>query len=37
MIFAMSADPSAIPPKPKTAATRAMIRKITISRTIIEV
>lgn len=31
----MSADPSAIPPKPKMAATIAMIKKITISRIII--
>jgi len=30
----MAAEPSAIPPNPKTAATRAMIRKITISRII---
>mgnify|MGYP003655502518 CR=1 FL=1 len=31
----MSAKPSAIPPKPKIAATKAMIRKITIKRIII--
>lgn len=30
----MSAKPSAIPPKPKMAAIKAIIRKITISRTI---
>jgi hypothetical protein len=30
----MSAEPSAIPPNPKTAATKAMIRKTTISRII---
>lgn len=37
MIFAISAKPSAIPPKPKTAATRAIIKKITIRRIIIVV
>ena len=31
----MSAKPSAIPPKPKIAATKAMIKKITIKRIII--
>tara|TARA_B100001059_G_C17442744_1_gene383450 strand:+ start:263 stop:376 length:114 start_codon:yes stop_codon:yes gene_type:complete len=31
MILAISAAPSAIPPKPKTAATKAMIKKITIN------
>ena len=30
----MSADPAAMPPNPKTAATKAMIKKITISRII---
>jgi hypothetical protein len=32
----MSAKPSAIPPKPKIAATKAMIKKITIKRIIIK-
>jgi len=34
MIFAISAEPSAMPPNPKMAATIAMIRKMTISRII---
>ena len=34
MIFAISAAPSAIPPNPKTAATNAITKKITIQRTI---
>ena len=35
MILAISAKPSAMPPKPKMAATKAMIKKIMIKRTII--
>lgn len=35
MILAMSAAPSAIPPNPKIAAMIAIMRKITINRTII--
>jgi len=35
MIFAISAAPEAIPPNPKMAATIAIIKKITIKRTII--
>ena len=36
MILAISVAPEAIPPKPKIAATIAMIRKITIKRIIID-
>lgn len=34
MILAISADPSAMPPNPKMAATIAIIRKMTIRRII---
>ena len=34
-IFAIEAAPAAIPPKPKTAAIMAIIRKVTVQRSII--